>query len=139
MHRRSNHRFCSRAGRSPQRPCAVLPTSGDTAYLLVVAIATALVMGCSSSSDSLSAADQQRATSIGQMSADLTAGKDAYASECASCHGADGKSGSARKNITSFSSSTVIEQVLKGGDGMPALSSLSDQQIANINGYVQSL
>lgn len=117
MHRRSNHRF----------------------FFAVVASAAALVMGCSSSSDSLSAADQQRATNIGRMSADLTAGKDAYTTECASCHGADGKSGSARKNITSFSSSAVIEQVLKGGDGMPALSSLSDQQIANINGYVQSL
>lgn len=97
------------------------------------------IIGCSSSSESDSSAD--RVTSIAALDADVTAGATVYAANCTSCHGEDGKSGSVAKNAAADASneSEAIEQVLGGGDGMPAFPELSDQDIADVVAYLASL
>lgn len=98
-----------------------------------------LILGCSSSSETDSSAE--RVTAIAALDADLTAGATVYAANCTSCHGEDGKSGSEKKNVAADASnkSEAIEQVINGGDGMTAFPELSDQEIADVVGYLASL
>lgn len=92
----------------------------------------ALALACSSTAD-------PRADAIAKLTGDAAAGKVTYTGQCASCHGADAKSGTAGKNITGESNAEAYNQILAGGGGMPAFTSLSDQQIANVWAYVLTL
>ncbi|MFO0640254.1 MAG: cytochrome c [Polyangiaceae bacterium] len=102
-----------------------------TFWLVSASVLAAAVVACSSS--------DPRADTIAKLTGDAAAGKATYTSQCASCHGADAKSGTTAKNITGESNAEAYAQILAGGGGMPAFSSLSDQQIANVWAYVLTL
>jgi cytochrome c oxidase subunit 2 len=76
---------------------------------------------------------------------DVTAGETIWtANNCASCHGADGKSGSAGENIVNSATNEVSEftdTVANGKDNgaMPAFPDLSDQDLADLAAYVATL
>lgn len=85
-----------------------------------------------------------RVAPIQALTPDLTNGKAVYAANCQSCHGTDGKGtgGTEKKNVATLAATnqaTAIGQVLVGGDGMSAYSNLTDQQIADVIGYLASL
>jgi mono/diheme cytochrome c family protein len=68
-------------------------------------------------------------------------GKAVYA-KCSGCHGADGKTGTAKIDIVSVGKSQspeFVNQVIAGGGGMPVFATLSDQEIADVLAYVKSL
>lgn len=90
------------------------------------------------------AGQSARVAPIQALTPDLTNGKAVYTANCASCHGTDGKGtgGSEKKNVASIAVSneaSAIDQVVSGGDGMPAYDSLTNQQVADVIGYLASL
>ncbi len=93
---------------------------------------TTLSIACSSSTSS-------RVSTIGGLKGDATAGKTVYTNSCSSCHGSDAKSGSARENLPSKSASAAYAQIIDGEGSMPSFADLSDQSIANVWAYVQTL
>jgi cytochrome c551 len=99
--------------------------------LLVVSLLVGAV-GCSSTPSS-------RTTTIAALTGDTVAGKTIYATNCTTCHGADAKSGTVGKGIAAEDSNEAYGQIVSGGGGMPAFGSLSDQDIANLWAYVQTL
>lgn len=82
-------------------------------------------------------------SSIASLSADVTAGKTLYATNCASCHGSDAASGSANKNVANevqSNASAAIGTILSGDGQMPSFAStLSDQEIADVVAYIKTL
>lgn len=90
-----------------------------------------------------SAEDEARATRIEALTPAPAHGAELFAANCTVCHGDDGKSGSEQRDIVSEAKNEkldAIEQVLAGGGSMPAFGEqLSDQDIADLIGYVQSL
>jgi alcohol dehydrogenase (cytochrome c) len=75
---------------------------------------------------------------------DATAGKQVFADNCSTCHGADGKGGNGGPDLTSIpdakSLTKVVKQVTEGGGGMPAFKGqLDDQQIADVSSFVVSI
>ncbi len=98
-------------------------------WLFLLALST---FACSASTSS-------RVSTINGLKGDVAAGKSVYTSNCASCHGSDAKSGSARENLPSKSASTAYTQIIDGKGSMPSFDNLSDQDIANVWAYVQSL
>jgi len=76
------------------------------------------------------------------LTADAASTQTLYTSNCASCHGSDGQSGSARRNaagVADQNPSSVVNIMQTGEDEMPSFSGLSDQQLADILGYLKSL
>jgi mono/diheme cytochrome c family protein len=77
-----------------------------------------------------------------ELVGDVTAGEVVWtANACVNCHGADGKSGSAGKDIVSTATNEASEfsnVVLNGDGGMPSFD-LTDQQVADLTAYVASL
>lgn len=84
-----------------------------------------------------------RAASIAAVTGDAAAGKTFYTAQCEVCHGVDGKSGTARRNIVTPAKSSAqgaIDELLNGNrEGMPAYASQSDQTIADVLAYVRTL
>ena len=99
--------------------------------LLLVSLLVGSV-GCSSTPSS-------RTTTIAALKGDAVVGKTIYTTNCTTCHGADAKSGTAGKRIAADDSNDAYGQIVSGGGGMPAFGSLSDQDIANLWAYVQTL
>ena len=70
-----------------------------------------------------------------------------FASNCAGCHGADGRGGEHAPNIaTAPNVQHLVDRELAGiirygipGAGMPAFSSLKQQQVADVVGYLRTL
>lgn len=101
-----------------------------------------LLLAACGGSDNTATADANRTQAILSLTADVSAGATSYTSRCASCHGSDGKSGSANRNVASVASQNASEAVSilqTGEDEMPSFSSLSDQELANIVGYLRTL
>jgi alcohol dehydrogenase (cytochrome c) len=72
---------------------------------------------------------------------DPTAGKAVFADNCSVCHGASGHGGNGGPDLTSIPSAknlaTVVNQVTKGGAGMPAFAGqLTAEQIQDVAAYV---
>jgi mono/diheme cytochrome c family protein len=104
--------------------------------LPIALAASAILAACSGQS--------ARVSPIQALTPDLNNGKTVYTANCASCHGSDGKGtgGSEKKNVASVAASnkaSAIDQVVSGGDGMPAYDGLTNQQIADVIGYLASL
>jgi mono/diheme cytochrome c family protein len=69
-----------------------------------------------------------------------SAGASLYASDCASCHGADARGGSGPSIAGVSDSQAVIDVILNGSGGMPGFAgSLTDADIADILAYLGSL
>jgi cytochrome c5 len=69
------------------------------------------------------------------------AGKSIFQSNCATCHGADGKGGNGGPDLTSEplaqTTAGVIKQVTNGGGGMPSFKGqFTSAQLANLAAYV---
>jgi alcohol dehydrogenase (cytochrome c) len=76
-----------------------------------------------------------------EVSGDATAGKQVFADNCSTCHGADGKGGNGGPDLSSIpdakDTTKVVKQVTSGGGGMPAFSGqLNKQQIADVSAFV---
>jgi quinohemoprotein ethanol dehydrogenase len=72
---------------------------------------------------------------------DPEAGKEVFAENCSTCHGADGLGGNGGPDLTTMPKAKeqkgAEEQVTNGGGGMPAFSgSLSEEEIKNVAAYV---
>jgi quinohemoprotein ethanol dehydrogenase len=75
------------------------------------------------------------------VTGDPAAGKQVFADNCSTCHGADAKGGNGGPDLTQIANAKdltkVVTQVTKGGGGMPAFNGqLNPQQIADVAAYV---
>lgn len=72
-----------------------------------------------------------------ELVGDPAAGEALYASNCASCHGADGEGGSgpAMADVSGESEAEIADVVLYGAGDMPAID-VDDQAAADIAAYV---
>lgn len=77
-----------------------------------------------------------------ELVGNATAGEVVWTAQgCTACHGADGVSGSAGKDIVSTATnepSEFSDVVLNGEGGMPSFD-LTDQQVADLTAYVATL
>jgi mono/diheme cytochrome c family protein len=83
-----------------------------------------------------------RISTIEVLTPSTTDGATLYASNCASCHGTDARTGTVHRNIVATATgntSSAIDTVLAGNGDMPSFSGLTDQQIADILGYIKTL
>ncbi|RYZ12867.1 MAG: cytochrome c [Myxococcaceae bacterium] len=101
----------------------------------------AATMACSS--DSTDATDDDRVPAIAALTGAAASGSSLYVSNCTSCHGADGKTGSENRNVASYAAANkndTIEQIIEGEGTMPAYGAqFSDQEIADLVAYTASL
>ncbi len=72
---------------------------------------------------------------------DAAAGKQVFADNCSTCHGAEGKGGNGGPDLTTVASAkdlaAVTKQVADGGGGMPAFKgTLSAKQVADVSAFV---
>ena len=77
-----------------------------------------------------------------QADGDPEAGEGVFADNCSTCHGADGGGGNGGPSILNLKRSPedVLQQIEKGGGGMPGFeSTLTPQQIADVYEYVLQL
>ena len=93
--------------------------------------------GCSA------AVDDERVNIILDIDADVEAGLEGYTNECERCHGPNGNGdgniiGPPIEN-NAFSRQEIIEFMLKGPKGMPVYSDKTDQVLADVAAYVDSL
>jgi mono/diheme cytochrome c family protein len=74
------------------------------------------------------------------LTGDATAGESVFASNCAACHGTDASGGSGPDlgaHVPGMSDSE-IQSVIENGEGlMPAISTLSDQDIADVIAWLR--
>ncbi|MEZ4239943.1 MAG: cytochrome c [Myxococcota bacterium] len=92
-----------------------------------------------STSSTTSTGDARIPTILG-LTADPTAGGETYAQICAACHGLDGTGTVSGPDLTRelqhLDDEQVIGIVLNGKGNMDAYDSLTNQQIADVVGYV---
>lgn len=115
-----------------------MPRAHQNALSLSIAAAlAALLVACGSS------ADPGRVSAVEALTGDTANGKLLYEQTCTSCHGADGKSGSEKRNVAADAArdrTGAIDQVLAGGGSMPAYADqFTDQEVADIVAYTASL
>ena len=88
--------------------------------------------------------ESARQDDILALDPDLDNGADVYTASCEECHATDGSAvdGSfqlAGKDIRDKSQEDIVETILDPPDGMLDFSSLSDQEIADVSAYAESL
>ena len=83
-------------------------------------------------------ADGQRLSEILELEGDVASGGDFFSSNCATCHGVDAAGGGA-PDIRGREVDVVAEAALSGPGAMPSFSDSSDQEIADVAAYVNSL
>lgn len=111
-------------------------------YVLCTSMTLAAAIGCGSDDTDGTPAADSRAATIAALTPNVANGDTLYGTNCSTCHGTDGKSGTSGKNIASAAVNDklgAIEQIITGGGGMSSFSSLSDQQIADIVGHTAAL
>jgi mono/diheme cytochrome c family protein len=87
------------------------------------------------------AGESQKTNKGSTQGGDATAGKQVFADNCVSCHGATGHGGNGGPDLTSIPSAKnqnrVLAQVENGGGGMPAFKGqLTQKQINDVAAYV---
>ncbi len=83
-------------------------------------------------------ADGERLSEILELNGDVVAGGTFFAANCATCHGADATGGGA-PNIAGIPIDVTVEAALSGPGGMPSFGESSDQELADVAAYVNSL
>jgi mono/diheme cytochrome c family protein len=88
--------------------------------------------------------DEEREEEILALDPDLDNGAEVYAASCEECHGADGSAidGSfqlAGQDLRDFDQEHIVETILNPPAGMLDFTSLSDQDIADVSAYAESL
>ena len=83
--------------------------------------------------------NQDRIDAILLLTGDPAAGDTAYQANCADCHGAAAEGGTGPAIAGYGDPETMAAQVLNGGSTRPAFASLSDQTIADIIAWTDSL
>lgn len=85
-----------------------------------------------------------RAQTIEAITGSATQGKTSYESQCAACHGLDGKGTSGGSDLVNSvktrTGEAFINAIIVGvsGTSMSAYGTLSDQEIANLYAYVKT-
>jgi mono/diheme cytochrome c family protein len=103
------------------------------AATFVASTSLVAVAGCSSNA---------RTSSVEKMTGTASSGASIYATKCVSCHGSNGRSGSAGVDVAHEArdeAEDAIEKILEGGGGMPSFSNLSDQDVADLVAYLKTL
>ena len=90
--------------------------------------------------DSGSATDTGGGANISAANGDRTNGAPLYAGYCSGCHGSNAQGGAGPALVGMPFSTTIINDILYGNNGMPAFSSyLSDSDLSDILAYIDSL
>ncbi len=85
-------------------------------------------------------ATDARTDTILALTADTGNGKIVFDGKCASCHGAAGGGTGLGPDIKGSNDAAAVLEITISGDGsMPSFSSLSDQELADVTAYTQSL
>ncbi|MEL6342463.1 MAG: cytochrome c [Myxococcota bacterium] len=99
------------------------------------------LVGCDGSGDT-SSSGSDRTAAVLATAGTAAAGAGVYATNCQSCHMADG-SGSIgpalsgpQGKVAALSDAQLIDVILTGTSGMPPYGSLSDQQLADLLAYM---
>ena len=83
--------------------------------------------------------DTERITRIQGLGGDVSAGASLWSDNCMRCHGENGNGKGPSLKNSSLSDEAVIRAVLVGPLSMPNFSRLTDQEIANLNAYIDTL
>jgi mono/diheme cytochrome c family protein len=90
----------------------------------------------------LAACGGDRASTILGLEGDKKDGAEVFAANCESCHGADGKSGTAKENVPGEDEGEIVDAVLNGKEdgAMPSFGDdLTDQEIADLLAFIKTL
>lgn len=88
----------------------------------------------------LVACGSDRADTVLGLEGDATAGELVFADTCASCHGVDGTGGTGPDLTAESEDDAELVEVILYGDGeMPAQDQLTDQEVADVVAFVQSI
>lgn len=101
--------------------------------LLGLATLSLMVTGCDEQG-----IDAERFSAVVELQGDAAAGESRYASDCAGCHGAEGRGGSAPA-VAGEETDESIEACLEGPDDMPKFDHWSDQELADVAQFVAEL
>ena len=82
--------------------------------------------------------DEEDAAHIEALDADLETGEEIYSGNCSGCHGANAEGGNGPE-LVGVDLAHFVHVIQDGSGSMPAFPDLTDQDIADIYGYVQSL
>lgn len=83
--------------------------------------------------------DVEGLADIAELEADIENGETLYISECSGCHGADAGGTGSAPDLVGEDLGHFVDAIQNGEGSMPAFPSLTNQDIADIYGYVQSL
>ncbi|MCB9794979.1 MAG: cytochrome c [Alphaproteobacteria bacterium] len=83
-------------------------------------------------------AASSREDDILALTPDTANGQTVFENNCASCHEADG-SGNVGPSLQGALEDDALDYIINGEGGMPSFSSLSDQDIADVYAYAESL
>jgi mono/diheme cytochrome c family protein len=101
-----------------------------------IVVALACVAGCPSP-------NAERVARVTALTPDVDNGQALYDTHCVTCHGADGRSGTANKDTVDYATNNegvFFDYVIDGDPGMPGFGdTFTDQELADVWGYVQSL
>lgn len=86
----------------------------------------------------LACADENRENDILALTGDATSGEALYAT-CSGCHGTDGSGGDGGPDIQGEGGREALETILYGEDSMPGYEGWTDQDLADVLAYVETL
>ena len=106
------------------------------ASFLALVVAVASAAGCPS-------ANAERVAGVKALTPDVDNGAALHETHCLTCHGADGRSGTANKDTVDYAvnnTDVFFDYVIDGDPGMPGFGDIfTDQELADVWGYVKSL
>ena len=82
--------------------------------------------------------DEEDIAHIQELDADLEKGEELYSRNCSGCHGVNAEGGNGPE-LVGEDLGHFVHAIQEGSGSMPAFPDLTDQDIADIYGYVQSL